>query len=111
MLVMCIADGYDRIPESFKAYAREKKFLDESILIEKGFMEETPEGVFKMRDLKDCMDEDARDKAPQNLLHCFQVTARDFGLNDPLIESKRISFIFAVKHRNDGKINSHKWFF
>jgi len=71
MLVMCIADGYDRIPESFKKYAREKKFLDESILIEKGFMELTQEGEYKMKDLKDCMDDVVRDKAPSNLLHCF----------------------------------------
>lgn len=30
--------------------------------------------------------------------------------NDEL-KGRRINFIFAVKHKNDGKINSHKWFF
>ena len=31
--VMIICDGYDRIPESFKAHARDKGFLDEEILV------------------------------------------------------------------------------
>ena len=31
-LVVVICDGYDRIPESLKKFAREKKFLDEEVL-------------------------------------------------------------------------------
>ena len=31
--VMIICDGYDRIPDSFKAHARAKGFLDEEILV------------------------------------------------------------------------------
>ena len=27
------------------------------------------------------------------------------------MEKKKINFVFAVKQKNDGKVNSHKWFF
>jgi len=33
MVVVVICDGYDRIPESFKQFARDKLFLDEELLI------------------------------------------------------------------------------
>ena len=36
-LVVVVCDGYDRIPESFKKLAREKGFLDEDLLVKKGF--------------------------------------------------------------------------
>lgn len=35
----------------------------------------------------------------------------DFGLESDELKGRRINFIFAIKHKNDGKINSHKWFF
>ena len=31
-LVVAVCDGYERIPESFKKLARQKKFLDEEVL-------------------------------------------------------------------------------
>ena len=49
---------------------------------------------------------------PTNMLHLFQVCTWDFGLKDAnKLNGRRINFIFALKQRNDGKINSHKWFF
>ena len=33
--VTIICDGYERIPESFKAHAREKGFLNEDMLVER----------------------------------------------------------------------------
>lgn len=39
------------------------------------------------------------------------MTSLDFGLKDKELAIHRINFMFGVKHRNDGKINSHKWFF
>jgi chitin synthase len=41
----------------------------------------------------------------------FQVCTWDFGLESDTLKGRRINFIFALKQRNDGKINSHKWFF
>ena len=41
----------------------------------------------------------------------FQVSTREFGLDRYHQTKKRVNFIFAMKHNNDGKINSHKWFF
>jgi cellulose synthase/poly-beta-1,6-N-acetylglucosamine synthase-like glycosyltransferase len=112
-LVVVVCDGYDRIPESFKALAREKGFLDEDLLINKGFMKQDPRnGTYKMKPLRDIMDDEVpNDKVPGNLLHIFQVTTWDFGMTDDVLKSRRINFMFAIKHRNDGKINSHKWFF
>jgi len=48
---------------------------------------------------------------PKNLLHMFQVCTWDFGVEGDDLKGRRINFIFAIKHKNDGKINSHKWFF
>ncbi len=63
-----------------------------------------------MKEIKECMDNDA--DVPSNILHCFQATTNDFGLFDEeILVSHRINFIFAIKQKNDGKINSHKWFF
>ena len=42
--VMIICDGYDRIPESFKAHARAKGFLDEEILVSKNYMTKDDKG-------------------------------------------------------------------
>lgn len=80
-LVFVVCDGYERIPESFKKLARDKKFLNEEILVEKGFMTKSEDGNYKMKDIPSCMDVEARGKAPANLLHCFMVTTWDFGLS------------------------------
>ena len=111
-LVVVVCDGYDKIPESFKSLAREKGFLDEELLIEKKFMERNRQGKYKMRPLRDVMDSNLEDKdVPSNILHVFQVTTWDFGLDSDILKARRINFMLAIKHRNDGKINSHKWFF
>ena len=65
-----------------------------------------------MRPLKDIMDPNVpEDQIPKNILHVFQVTTWDIGLEDDILKGRRMHIMFAVKHRNDGKINSHKWFF
>jgi len=50
---------------------------------------------------------------PTNLIHMFQVSTWDFDVaqGEDWLKQRRINFIFAIKQRNDGKINSHKWFF
>jgi cellulose synthase/poly-beta-1,6-N-acetylglucosamine synthase-like glycosyltransferase len=73
-------------------------------------MEKDRDGNYKMKDMRDVMDKDCK-KMPANLIHCFQVQSWDFGLGEDYLKSRRINFIFAIKQRNDGKINSHKWFF
>lgn len=110
---MClIVDGYDKIPDSFKQLAREKKFLDEELLFQKNFMELNRDEKFKMKSMRDVMDPDVpADKIPTNLLHCFQVTTWDFGIDSDVLKGRRINFMFCIKQRNDGKINSHRWFF
>jgi cellulose synthase/poly-beta-1,6-N-acetylglucosamine synthase-like glycosyltransferase len=63
-----------------------------------------------MKDMRDIMDKDAK-KIPTNIIHMFQVSTWDFGLDDDILKGRRINFVFAIKQRNDGKINSHRWFF
>jgi len=75
-------------------------------------MTKDDKGVFKMKDLKKIMDASvAEDNIPKNILHLWMVTTWDLGLEDDILKGRRMHISFAVKHRNDGKINSHKWFF
>lgn len=69
-------------------------------------------GGYKMKPLKDIMDSSVEEKdIPKNILHLWQVSTWDLGLEDDNLKGRRMHIMFAVKHRNDGKINSHKWFF
>lgn len=112
--VFIICDGYDRIPDSFKKHARDKGFLDEELLVQRGFMDRTDDkrAPYKMTPLKNIMDEEVpTEDIPKNILHVWQVTTWDLGLEEDILKGRRMHIMFAVKHRNDGKINSHKWFF
>ena len=81
-LVCLIVDGYDGMKDVFKQLAREKRFLDEEVLLQKGFMELNKEGNPRMKQMKDLMDPDVKpEKVPNNLLHVFQVTTWDFGID------------------------------
>jgi cellulose synthase/poly-beta-1,6-N-acetylglucosamine synthase-like glycosyltransferase len=62
-----------------------------------------------LKELEECFTEGT--PCPPNLLHLFQAQTCDFGLDKDYLKLKRINFMFAIKHRNDGKINSHRWFF
>ena len=67
-----------------------------------------------MKDLKlMLMDNNVKEEdIPNNVLHLFQICTWDFGIRDHSgLNGRRINFMFCVKQRNDGKINSHKWFF
>ena len=69
-------------------------------------------GKWKMKTMPQLMDDSVPEAdVPKNCLHLFQVCTWDFGLDEKALEGRRINFIFAIKQRNDGKINSHKWFF
>jgi hypothetical protein len=70
MVVVLICDGYDNIPESFKEYAREHHFLDEDILLEKGFMELDRDGKLKMKQMSEIVEDHVKD-VPKNVLHMF----------------------------------------
>ena len=110
--VTIICDGYDRIPESFKQHARSKGFLDEEMLVAKNYMTKDDKGKYKMQDLNKVMDSNvAEADIPKNILHIWMVTTWDLGLEEDILKGRRMHIMFAVKHRNDGKINSHRWFF
>ena len=67
---------------------------------------------WKMHQMEDIFDKKVKKKGiPKNILHLFQICTWDFGIDDETLQGRRINFIFALKQRNDGKINSHKWFF
>ena len=108
-IVFLVVDGYEQIPASFKKFATEKAFFDLDVLEQKGFMERDRDGKLGMKEMRDIMDPGV--KAPLNIIHMFQVQTWDFGLTDDMLKQKRINFVFAIKQRNDGKINSHRWFF
>ena len=68
-----------------------------------------------MMDLKEIMKEhqggNEPEGLPSNILHVWQVTTWDLDMEEDILKRRRINIMFAVKHKNDGKINSHKWFF
>lgn len=68
------------------------------------------QGKLKMKDMADLMDDGVK-KVPLNCIHMFMVQTWDFGLQEDYLKGRRINFVFAIKQRNDGKINSHRWFF
>ena len=71
-LVVVVCDGYERIPTSLKVLAREKGFLDEEVLFQKGFMDVNRDNEFKMKNMRDVMVENyPADEVPSNILHCF----------------------------------------
>jgi len=111
--VVLVCDGYERIPESFKKYARDKGFLDEEQLVGQGFMTKNAEGNFKPRSLDNIMEaqQGVEAQVPQNLLQCFEITTADFDIEGFSGVERPINLIFCIKQKNDGKINSHKWFF
>jgi chitin synthase len=62
-----------------------------------------------MKEIKDLMDQ-GQEKYPTNLLHMFGTYTDDFGIEDnEYFKGRKINFMFALKHNNDGKINSYKW--
>ena len=73
-------------------------------------MKQLPTGEWVMKSMNDLM-ELGVSHVPQNLLHVYQVRNWDFGLEGEVFKHRRINFVFGVKHKNDGKINSHKYFF
>lgn len=65
-----------------------------------------------MKDIAKIMDPGVKtEDYPQNMLHIWQVTTWDVGLDEDILKGRRVHICFGVKHRNDGKINSHRWFF
>ena len=73
-LVFIVCDGYERVPDCLKKLAKDKGFLDESILETKGFAKrDAHTGQLQMKPLRDVMDKSVPDKDVPNNLH----------LNDP----------------------------
>ena len=72
MIVVCVCDGFEKIPESFKKYAEKYKFLDEQLLRDKGYMEKDRSGNWKMKTMQDLMNKDVPSAdIPKNILHLF----------------------------------------
>ena len=109
MVVVLVCDGFDRLTPTFKQFATDKQFYDEEVLIEKGFMNQDRTGKWVMKDVDELVPVGA--DVPSNILHLFQVSTWDFDLGEEVPKQHRINFAFALKQRNDGKINSHKWFY
>ena len=73
-------------------------------------MEQDLNGKWKMKRVEDLMDDDVKN-TPSNVLHMFQISTWDFGLDNQLLSGRRINFVCAIKQKNAGKIDSHRWFF
>jgi hypothetical protein len=72
LVVCCICDGFDKIPDSFKKYALKYKLFDERVMQERGLMEKDRDGKWKMKSINDLMDKGIPEKnLPKNILHLF----------------------------------------
>lgn len=72
LIVVCVCDGFDRIPESFKKFATDSKFFDEQLLRDKGFMTEERDGKWRMKTMEELMEKNVPESAiPKNALHLF----------------------------------------
>ena len=70
--IVLVCDGYDKITEDFKKFARERHFLDEQSLVDRGFMYKDRDGKFRMKPMRDLFDDDVADEdIPQNMCHVF----------------------------------------
>jgi hypothetical protein len=67
---VCVVDGFDKIPESFRKYASQNKFFDINILKKKGFMHKDRDNVWRMKTMEELMDKSVKD-VPKNILHLF----------------------------------------
>ena len=99
LIVVCICDGFEKIPDSFKKFAKKHQFLDEEVLKAGGFMKEEREGEWTMKNMHELMDKKVKEAdIPKNVLHLFQLCSWDFGLEEnEKLNSRRINFIFALK--------------
>ena len=61
LVVVCVCDGFDKIPESFKKYATDNQFLDVDVLKQKGFMKEEREGQWTMKTMQELMDKSVKE--------------------------------------------------
>jgi len=112
LVVVLCCDGFDKIPQSFIDYLTELKALDAKLLREKGYAYiDEATGRTKMRPIKDFM-EQGMENYPNNLLHVFGAVVEDFHLDDNTqFRGRKVNFVFALKHNNNGKINTFKWCF
>lgn len=46
IVVVCVCDGFDKIPQSFKDYATKHKFLNVDYLQDNGYMKKDRDGVW-----------------------------------------------------------------
>lgn len=72
MYVVVLCDGHDKIPQSFKKFAKDRGFYNEERLIEDGFMRHE-NGKAKMRRMDEMFDGFANFGVPENFLHLFYV--------------------------------------
>jgi hypothetical protein len=112
LLVVLCCDGFDKIPASFIDYLSDLGVLDAKVLRDKGYAQhDETTGRTKMRPIRDFM-EQGQSSYPTNLLHVFGACIEDFGIDDDAsFRGRKINFVFALKHNNNGKINTFKWLF
>ena len=109
MVVFLICDGFDRITDDFKQFAKDKGLFNWDFIKEAGYMKENRQGNWVMKDMLDIIEKP--NKMATNLVHLGMVSTWDFGHKEDHLKRRRINFIFGIKQRNDGKINSHRWFY
>lgn len=107
-MVICICDGYEKIPQSFKDFATEEGIYDEGILMRNGYMK-SENGKSKMNPVREVNAMMEKADAPQgnNFLHLFH--KRTMCQAENAEGCTPVNVIFAVKQENRGKTDSLRW--
>ena len=120
LVIVLIADGLEKVRPEFLQTMGELGLYSEEELVKHKFMEfDENKKYVKKAQLYATQDE--RERFENNVLHCF---ARDdvsnFGFEPKDCEyiyggrqghEVPVNFVFAIKHNNGGKLNSHLFFF
>lgn len=121
LVVVLIADGLEKVNADFLKHMRQLGLYSQDELIRHDFLKYDGEDgeVTKLKDLYKSQEE--KKTYENNVVHCFaRDDIYDFGFEpkdydyiygDRLKEPMSINFIFAIKHNNGGKLNSHLFYF
>ncbi|CDW89133.1 chitin synthase 1 [Stylonychia lemnae] len=128
ILIVLIADGYKNLKKDFKEEATRLGIFDESVItpflkrLEHSVKREELMNLFEIKENINIKLETEDQMYDQNnpimnIIHCFQsqisLDVFDFQIDQSLggFVKNQVNFIFAVKHFNNQKIDSHLYFY
>eukprot|EP00347_Sterkiella_histriomuscorum_P019417 403341703 len=128
-VIVLIADGYKNLKKEFKDQAQQLGIFEESVF--RPFVKVVEHSSNNKEDLKNIFEikeiikikleseeeTHSHSEPIMNIIHCFQsqIKLGEFNFDmDPTMQEfmqNKVNFVFAVKHFNNQKIDSHLYFY